>query len=130
MSDTNRKLVEEVYRRMAAGDVDGLADLLHPEFVSHNPRVPHDPATGSGKDAFVAFFRAPAGQALIAAGQEIKRMLADGDLVAIHVEIGPMSSSPPAAAVDILRIQDGLLAEHWDAVQPVPENPANPHGMF
>lgn len=127
MSDTNRKLVEEVYRRMAAGDVDGLAELLHPEFVSHNPRVPHDPAAGSGKDAFVDFFRAPAGQALIAAGQEIRRMVAEDDLVAIHVRIG---TTPPVAAMDILRIQDGLLAEHWDAVQPVPENPANPHGMF
>lgn len=34
------------------------------------------------------------------------------------------------AAVDILRIQDGLVAEHWDVVQPVPDEPANPHGMF
>jgi predicted SnoaL-like aldol condensation-catalyzing enzyme len=34
------------------------------------------------------------------------------------------------AAVDIFRVQDGLIAEHWDVVQPVPEQPANPHGMF
>lgn len=33
------------------------------------------------------------------------------------------------AAVDIFRVQDGLIAEHWDVVQPVPERPANPHGM-
>ncbi len=101
--------------------------MLHPEFVSHNPRVAHDPATGSAKRAFVDFFRAPAGQALIAAGQEIKRIVADGDLVAVHLRI---TTAPPAAAVDILRIQDGLVAEHWDVVQAVPENPANPYGMF
>jgi predicted SnoaL-like aldol condensation-catalyzing enzyme len=32
--------------------------------------------------------------------------------------------------VDIFRIKDGKIDEHWDVLQPVPETAANPHPMF
>ncbi|MFL6119925.1 hypothetical protein [Actinophytocola sp.] len=35
-----------------------------------------------------------------------------------------------AAVVDIWRFEDGLIAEHWDVRQPVPEPSAVPNGMF
>lgn len=126
--DANRSLVLNLYATFGAGDLDAGLALLHPDFVSHNPNVPHDPATTTGRLAFVAFFRGPAGQALLQAGADIRRIVADGALVAVHNRIGMPQGD--FAAVDIFRIQDGLVAEHWDVVQPVPEQPANPHGMF
>jgi predicted SnoaL-like aldol condensation-catalyzing enzyme len=90
--------------------------------------VPHDPATDTGVLAFAAFFRGPAGKALLEAGTDVRRVIADDVLVAVHNRIALPTGD--VAAVDILRIQDGLVAEHWDVVQPVPEEPANPHGMF
>ncbi|MHA6621211.1 nuclear transport factor 2 family protein [Pseudonocardia sp. DLS-67] len=125
---TNRKLVLELFARFDAGDIDGALALLHPDFVSHNPRVPHDPAVATGRQAFADFFRGPAGKALLAAGTDVRRVIADDDLVAVHNRIGLPTGD--VAAVDILRVQDGLVAEHWDVVQPVPEEPANGHGMF
>jgi predicted SnoaL-like aldol condensation-catalyzing enzyme len=127
-ADLNRKLVLELFARFDAGDLDGALALLHPDFVSHNPRVPHDPATATGLQAFAAFFRGPAGKALLEAGTDVRRVIADDFLVAVHNRIALPTGD--VAAVDILRIQDGLVAEHWDVVQPVPEEPANPHGMF
>lgn len=125
---TNRKLVLELFARFDAGDIDGALALLHPDFVSHNPRVPHDPAAATGRQAFADFFRGPAGKALLAAGTDVRRVIADDTLVAVHHRIGLPTGD--VAAVDILHVRDGVVAEHWEVVQPVPEEPANPHGMF
>ena len=127
-ADFNRTLVLELFARFDAGDLDGALALLHPGFVSHNPRVAHDPATATGLQAFADFFRSPAGKALLAAGTDVRRVIADDPLVAVHNRIALPTGD--VAAVDILRVQDGLVAEHWDVVQPVPEEPVNPHGMF
>jgi predicted SnoaL-like aldol condensation-catalyzing enzyme len=127
-ADINRKLVLELFARFDAGDLDGALALLHPAFVSHNPRVAHDPAAATGLQAFADFFRSPAGKALLAAGTDVRRVVADDPLVAVHNRIALPTGD--VAAVDILRVQDGLVAEHWDVVQPVPGEPANPHGMF
>jgi len=126
--DANRNLALELFGRLDAGDLDGALALLHPDFVSHNPRVAHDPATATGLQAFADFFRTPGGKALLAAGADVRRIIVDDPLVAVHNRIA--LSTGDVAAVDILRIQDGLVVEHWDVVQPVPEEPANPHGMF
>jgi predicted SnoaL-like aldol condensation-catalyzing enzyme len=32
--------------------------------------------------------------------------------------------------MDIFRIENGKIAEHWDVIQEVPEKSANPHPMF
>lgn len=34
------------------------------------------------------------------------------------------------AVMDIIRIEGGLLAEHGDVVQPLPETSLNDNGMF
>jgi predicted SnoaL-like aldol condensation-catalyzing enzyme len=128
VTEMNRALVLEVFARFDSGDIEAAIALLHPDFRSHNPSVPHDPAAATGRQAFADFFRGPQGQALIAAGSDIRRVIADDVLVAVHNRIGMPGGD--IATVDIFRVQDGLVAEHWDVVQPVPEQPANPHGMF
>lgn len=129
MTDDNKALVGGMLARFAAGDLDGATSYLHEDFVSHNPRVPHDPSATSGKKAFIDFFGSPAGQRLLAARTAVQRVLADADLVAVHSRI-VNADGTELAAVDILRISDGQVIEHWDVVEPVPANPANPHGMF
>lgn len=51
-------------------------------------------------------------------GYDLHRVIADGDLVALHGTyrgFGP----EPLVAFDIFRVADGRLAEHWDALTPV-----------
>ncbi|MGW1892931.1 nuclear transport factor 2 family protein [Streptomyces sp. NPDC002004] len=52
---------------------------------------------------------------------ERARVIADGDLVAlhgVHHGLGPA----PLVAFDLFRVEDGRLAEHWDALAPVVED--------
>ena len=64
------------------------------------------------------------------AHHDVKRMFADGDFVIAHVHVVIKPGTPGNAVIDIFRIEDGKIAEHWDAMQPVPENSANGNGMF
>lgn len=127
--EENQKIVEELLRRVFdVHDVDAALELLHEDFVSHNPLIPHDPATTSGRQAFGDYFRTPAGQVLMHAHSEVRRIVADGEHVVVHSRIS-RSQPPDVAVVDILRLRDGLVVEHWDVVQPIPDSPANQHGM-
>ncbi len=112
-----------------AKDLDAAAVLLHGDFVSHNPVIPHDPAERTARDAFLDFFRTPAGEALIHSESTVRRVIADGELVAVHSSL-TRPDGVTVAIVDIFRLLDGLVVEHWDVVQPVPATPLNPHGMF
>ncbi len=127
--EQNRKLADELMHHFfVSHDIDAGLDLLHDQFVSHNPLVVRDPATASGKQAFGDFFRSPAGQGLLHAATEIRRVVADEENVVVHSRIS-RPGAPDVAVVDILRVQEGLVIEHWDVVQPVPDTHLNPHGM-
>jgi predicted SnoaL-like aldol condensation-catalyzing enzyme len=61
---------------------------------------------------------------------EIKRVLADGDFVIMHVHSVREPGSRGRAIVDLFRLENGKIVEHWDVVQDVPEKAANANGMF
>jgi predicted SnoaL-like aldol condensation-catalyzing enzyme len=76
-------------------------------------------------DFFVPFFQKNAG-----AKSEIKRTIAEGDLVVLHVLSKIDAKDTGRAVVDIFRVEDGKIVEHWDVMQAVPEKAANPNTMF
>jgi predicted SnoaL-like aldol condensation-catalyzing enzyme len=61
---------------------------------------------------------------------EIKRAFADGDFVILHILSKRSPDMRGNAIVDMFRLKDGKVVEHWDVVQPVPEKAANENGMF
>jgi predicted SnoaL-like aldol condensation-catalyzing enzyme len=46
---------------------------------------------------------------------EVRRIIAEGDLVAVHSLVTFSSQDLGTAVVDIFRVKDGKLVEHWDA---------------
>jgi predicted SnoaL-like aldol condensation-catalyzing enzyme len=62
--------------------------------------------------------------------QTIHRSFVDGDHVIVHVHVSRWKGDPGFAVVDIFRMQDGMIAEHWDVLQEVPVESINPNSMF
>lgn len=60
----------------------------------------------------------------------IKRIIANGDYVLFHVHSILTPGTRGQAIVDIFRLDNGKIVEHWDVTQQIPENSANSNGMF
>jgi predicted SnoaL-like aldol condensation-catalyzing enzyme len=61
---------------------------------------------------------------------EIVRVIAEGDMVFLHVRFTPARGATPVIVGEIFRVRKGKLAEHWDIIQHAPEHPVNPNSVF
>ncbi|MCX4881650.1 MULTISPECIES: nuclear transport factor 2 family protein [unclassified Streptomyces] len=59
-----------------------------------------------------------------------KRVIAEGDLVAVHSHYLNAPGERGQAVVDLFRVRGGKIVEHWNVLQDVPESSANGNGMF
>lgn len=92
-------------------------------YIQHNPNVPN------GAEAFYGYFEGffrqnPQSRVTI------HRVIADGDLVALHLHSQQTPDDPGRAIVDIFRVENGKIVEHFDVIQPVPTTTANGNTMF
>ena len=91
--------------------------------------IQHNPTIASGLDAMVA----KVGKMLEDNPQmsfDIKRVGADHDLVWVHSHARFTPDSTGLALVDIFRLEDTKIVEHWDVIQPVPAASLNENSMF
>ncbi|NOW47183.1 putative SnoaL-like aldol condensation-catalyzing enzyme [Novosphingobium sp. SG751A] len=96
---------------------------VDPTYIQHNPYA------ASGRDAAIAFLE-PFMKANPGHKAEIKRILADGNLVMVHTHSRMKPEERGSAVVDIFRVKGCKVMEHWDVLQPVPEKSANNNTMF
>ncbi|GAQ56063.1 SnoaL-like domain protein [Streptomyces acidiscabies] len=62
----------------------------------------------------------------------VKHVAADGDLVAVHwhASATPANEATGQAKVDLYRVRDGKLTEHWGITQTVPAKTASGNSLF
>jgi predicted SnoaL-like aldol condensation-catalyzing enzyme len=122
--ETNKKVVLDFYEKgLNQKDFDAAAKHFGPKYIQHNPTAP------DGIEGFKAFI-AMRKEKTPNARSEIKRAFADGDFVILHVESHREPGDRGVAIVDIFRLENGKIVEHWDVIQPIPEKAANSNGMF
>jgi predicted SnoaL-like aldol condensation-catalyzing enzyme len=122
--EANKKAVQEFYDLIInKKDFASARKYMGDRYKQHNPLVADGP---EGLKAFIEFLKTNFPEAR----SEIKRAFADGDYVILHVH----SIRPPnmrgRAIIEIFRLENGKIDEHWDVIQEIPEESANPNGMF
>lgn len=114
----NKKLVYDMYRAIVQGGRYELADkYFTPEYIQHNPNV------ASGRDALVEFIKNSRPQREIPSRMTFPliSIIAEGDMVMVAtVTTEPDPEKPgeryATTHFDLYRIENGLIAEHWDHV--------------
>jgi predicted SnoaL-like aldol condensation-catalyzing enzyme len=48
----------------------------------------------------------------------------------MHTHVIRWPDDPGLAVIDIFRLEDGMVVEHWDVFQEVPTQSPNPNSMF
>ncbi len=127
MNNDNIKLVQD-YEEVAFNkkDIEEAAAFLSEDFKQHNPNF------ADGVEGFKAGMKWLTGE-YPNLKVEIKDIFSVDDKVIIHVW-GDMDTTNPdsdkKAIMDIFRIEDGKIAEHWDVIQDIPKEVKNSNTMF
>jgi predicted SnoaL-like aldol condensation-catalyzing enzyme len=103
---------------------EAFAQYAAPDFVEHSA----DSAGGTAQST-VDFLTGLIKQSP-QAKWEIVRVIAENDLVFLHVRFTPAKGATPVIVGEIFRVRNGKLAEHWDIIQHAPEHPVNPNSVF
>lgn len=113
MNNSNKQLILDFYSR-----VFGQADIVFADSVIADHYIQHNPMVKTGKVGFMEFMaflkHVPKSQ-----NQQtpFKRLIHDHNFVAVHSQIEFMGKEN--ATIDLYRIENGIITEHWDAVQQI-----------
>ena len=122
--EENKKTVRALYEAVLnKKDFDEASKYLGSKYIQHNPNAADGP---DGLKGFIGFLK----DKFPNNRSEIKRIFADGDYVIVHVHAVREPGTRGNAIIDIFRLENGKVVEHWDVVQPIPEKAANDNGMF
>ena len=104
-------------------DAEQVDRYIAPDYIQHSPMA------APGRDSLKAFLRVVRA-ASPHASQKLLRAFVDGDHVIIHYHVKKDPEDRGFVVMDIFRLADGMVVEHWDCVQDVPANSPNPISMF
>jgi len=122
---TNKRIVRE-WHELAIEQrkpEEAVAKYLGPHYRQHNP------GAGDGPEPFIAAVKGLT-KTFPELSMEPKRIVAEGDYVVLHSHLILKPGDRGRAVVDIFRLENGKIVEHWDVVQEVPETSANNNTMF
>jgi len=101
----------------------GFEQYVGNKYIQHNPHV------ADGREQPIQYL----GQWLKENPQascEIKRVIAENDLVVIHSHWKNSPQDRGQAGIDIFRVENDKIVEHWDVLQDVPEKSVNTNTVF
>ncbi len=122
--EANKKAVLEFYEAgLNKKDFEAASKYFGPKYIQHNPGAPDGI---EGFKTFVNFLR----EKFPNSHSEIKKTFAEGDFVILHVHAVREPGTRGRAIVDIFRLENGKIVEHWDVAQDIPEKMPHNNGMF
>jgi predicted SnoaL-like aldol condensation-catalyzing enzyme len=120
--EENKQLVLKAAKELFSDlDLTALDRYWSDSYIQHNPLYP------DGKEPLRALIQG-AIDAGVSTSVEVKRVAAEGDLVWAHAK--SFFFGKELATVEIFRVENGKIVEHWDIIQEVPALSANSNTMF
>lgn len=110
----NKEVVRNFYTTVLIGrDVDAAPKFLRADYIQHNPQVP------TGLKGFMDAFRERFAQKLPPDyRRELLNVIGENDMIVIYMRqtwTGKDGQHHQALGFDMFCVQDGMIAEHWDA---------------
>lgn len=123
-AEENRRLVlafhDAFFNRR---DVAAAERYVAAEYREHDPRI------GDGRQALMEFSRREFTRNPQRSARLV-RSAADEDMVFLYLHATSAPDDRGEAVVEMFRLHEGKIVEHWRVAQPVPADPANPNAMF
>lgn len=122
--EENKKNAIAFYQMAYEGDPQGAVDqYICTEYIQHDPDV------ADGKQGFIEYFNRMQRE-YPDKSIEFVRCIAEDDLVALHThQIWP--GNDEYVTMDFFRFDaQGKICEHWDSIQQIPKESANPNKMY
>lgn len=105
---SNRQIVLDFYRDVFNGwDVSKVSEYVSPGYIQHNPTVEDGL---EGFEMFIKFFTSLKPRCEVIRCDEV------GDIVYVFFRC-TLGNGIVNKVVDVYRLEDGMLAEHWDVVE-------------
>ena len=114
----NLHLVTTAYQALFGDhDMTALETYYREDYIQHNPMAP------TGRDGLKTFLTDLGIDKAPKSTLTFLRTGADGDLVWLYSLAN--FGQGDTAVIDIFRVQDGMIAEHWDVMQAAPATTAS-----
>lgn len=119
--EANKQQARQVYDLVNAGDVASIGDLVTADYLEHDPL----PGQGSGREGVIDRFSILVDA--LAPKFTVEDVVAESDRVVVRwtntgTHVGDFAGQPPTgrtftiAGIDVYRVEEGLLAEHWHVI--------------
>jgi predicted SnoaL-like aldol condensation-catalyzing enzyme len=123
-AEINKTIVKDMLNQaLRLKDAYAAAEYLDDGYIQHSPEMP------PGKAGFLQALPGLYAESPDLSW-ELKHLWADGDYVIAHSWYRFTKDSLGTAIVDIFRLKDGKIAEHWGVAQEIPATMAHDNGMF
>jgi predicted SnoaL-like aldol condensation-catalyzing enzyme len=125
LTQANKTLVTKAYQELFGDhDLTALDRYWADAYIQHNPSMT------DGREAVKAFLESIGILSWPKQQVKFERVIAEGDLVMVQTVQPASENSPETVIVDIFRVADGKIVEHWDVIQQVPADATNPRTMY
>ncbi|MBX4928212.1 SnoaL-like domain-containing protein [Rhizobium binae] len=122
-TERNKAIVLDfIEKAVNLGDLEAASRYFGEAYIQHNPNIP------DGIEGFKAYVRKLRGT-FPAVRAEVKRIVAEGDYVVVHMFAQREQGDAGLAIVDFFRLSEGKLVEHWEVRQAVQQSELHANWM-
>ena len=91
------------------------------KYVSADTFLQHNPHLDNGLEALKGFLPHLFNNLMPEGTWEVKRIIVEDNMAVVHSLAKPTPAALGMAVVDIFRVDNGKITEHWDVTTDVPE---------